>query len=103
MGRRTRLADPAFLKNHYDLLSIPTKEYADLIRPNISDVRTLVLDSFRSFLRPSQDRTHIPSYYNPMYDVMEDHGTTHTSVVDSEGMAVRTIKLRCNLPLTVML
>jgi gamma-glutamyltranspeptidase len=24
-----------------------------------------------------------------MYDVMEDHGTTHTSVVDSDGMAVR--------------
>lgn len=23
-----------------------------------------------------------------MYDVMEDHGTTHTSVVDGEGMAV---------------
>jgi len=27
-----------------------------------------------------------------MYDVMEDHGTTHTSVVDSEGMAVLVIE-----------
>jgi len=32
-----------------------------------------------------------------MYDVMEDHGNTHTSVVDSEGMAVG-ITSTVNLP-----
>jgi gamma-glutamyltranspeptidase/glutathione hydrolase/leukotriene-C4 hydrolase len=35
-----------------------------------------------------QDRTHPPEYYNPEFDVKIDHGTSHTSVVDKDGMAV---------------
>jgi len=42
---RTRLADPAFLKDNYDLASIPTKGYADLVWANITDVRFVRLGS----------------------------------------------------------
>lgn len=37
---RTRVADPAFLKKAQaeNILEIPTKAYADLIFPNITDV-----------------------------------------------------------------
>ncbi|KAG6917829.1 hypothetical protein DXG01_000889 [Tephrocybe rancida] len=50
---------------------IPTKKFAESILSNITD-----------------DRTHAPDYYNPEYDVRTDHGTSHTSVVDKDGMAV---------------
>jgi gamma-glutamyltranspeptidase/glutathione hydrolase/leukotriene-C4 hydrolase len=50
---------------------IPTKEYANLIAPNITD-----------------DRTHPPEYYKPEYSVHTDHGTSHSSIVDKDGMAV---------------
>jgi gamma-glutamyltranspeptidase/glutathione hydrolase/leukotriene-C4 hydrolase len=51
--------------------NIPTKEYADLIAPNVTD-----------------DRTHPPEYYNPEYSILTDSGTSHSSVVDEDGMAV---------------
>jgi gamma-glutamyltranspeptidase/glutathione hydrolase/leukotriene-C4 hydrolase len=35
-----------------------------------------------------QDLTHPTEYYQPEYDVPIDHGTSHTSVVDQDGMAV---------------
>jgi len=35
-----------------------------------------------------QDRTHKLDYYHPRFDVQEDHGTTHLSVVDQYGSAV---------------
>jgi gamma-glutamyltranspeptidase/glutathione hydrolase/leukotriene-C4 hydrolase len=35
-----------------------------------------------------QDRTHKLSYYNPQFDILEDHGTTHLSVIDQWGGAV---------------
>lgn len=35
-----------------------------------------------------QDRTHKLDYYHPRFDVKEDHGTTHLSVVDQYGSAV---------------
>ncbi|KIM30662.1 hypothetical protein M408DRAFT_289096 [Serendipita vermifera MAFF 305830] len=68
---RTRICDPAFLKNSTQISEIPTKDYAKRIFPNITD-----------------DRTHTAEYYNPIFDVPIDHGTTHTSVVDRDGMAV---------------
>ena len=37
---------------------IPTKEYAEMIFPNITD-----------------DRTHTADYYQPVYDLPTDHGT----------------------------
>lgn len=57
---RTRICDPAFLNDTRQIDEIPTKEYAALISPNMTD-----------------DRTHPPSYYNPTYDTPLDHGTVN--------------------------
>jgi gamma-glutamyltranspeptidase/glutathione hydrolase/leukotriene-C4 hydrolase len=58
MDCRTRLADPAFLNGSNPIADIPTKAYARRIFANITD-----------------DTTHEASYYHPVYDVPEDHGT----------------------------
>ncbi|CAG8835747.1 31682_t:CDS:2, partial [Racocetra persica] len=50
---------------------IMSKEYATSVRANISD-----------------NETFPPPYYNPMFDQMDDHGTTHVSVLDINNMAV---------------
>jgi gamma-glutamyltranspeptidase / glutathione hydrolase / leukotriene-C4 hydrolase len=68
---RTKIGDPAFSSNMTAINNIPTKEYANLIAPNITD-----------------DRTHPPEYYNPEYSVHSDHGTSHSSIIDRDGMAV---------------
>ncbi|RDB16957.1 Gamma-glutamyltranspeptidase 1 [Hypsizygus marmoreus] len=68
---RTKICDPTFNNNTARINAIPTKAFADLISSNITD-----------------DRTHPPEYYNPEYDIKIDHGTSHTSVVDKDGMAV---------------
>ncbi|KAH9839396.1 gamma-glutamyltranspeptidase [Rhodofomes roseus] len=68
---RTRVCDPAFVDDTKLIDEIPTKAYSDIIFPNITD-----------------DSTHTPEYYHPMFDVVEDHGTSHSSVVDEDGMAV---------------
>ncbi|KZV95135.1 gamma-glutamyltranspeptidase [Exidia glandulosa HHB12029] len=68
---RTRLGDPAFIDDHALIREIPTKEYAEHIAPNITD-----------------DTTHTFEYYKPVFDVPEDHGTMHLSVVDKDHMAV---------------
>lgn len=68
---RTKICDPAFSSNKSIIDNIPTKEYANLIAPNVTD-----------------DRTHPPEYYNPEYSVHTDHGTSHSSIVDKDGMAV---------------
>ncbi|KAF0358075.1 gamma-glutamyltranspeptidase [Gigaspora margarita] len=48
-----------------------SKEYAASIQTNISD-----------------DHTFPVGHYDPKYDQPEDHGTTHISVIDKDGMAV---------------
>lgn len=72
-GQRTELADPAFM--HDDdldrIAEIPTMEEANRLRPNLTD-----------------DRTHPLDYYHPKFDIVDDHGTMHLSVVDENGMAV---------------
>ncbi|KAF7315733.1 Sec7-like domain belongs to guanine nucleotide exchange factors [Mycena indigotica] len=68
---RTKMGDPAFDNNVTRMDVIPTKEFAELVAANITD-----------------DRTHAPSWYNPEYEVKIDHGTSHTSVVDKNDMAV---------------
>lgn len=70
---RTRLGDPAFL-NTTSLLEaarIPTLTRAKSILPRIDD-----------------DRTHPLEYYNPLFDIPEDHGTTHVSATDESGVTV---------------
>ncbi|KZP30150.1 gamma-glutamyltranspeptidase [Athelia psychrophila] len=70
---RTRIADPSFLSasEQRTIDDIPTKPLAALLSLNLTD-----------------DRTHDAAYYNPEYSVLEDHGTSHISVVDGDGMAV---------------
>ncbi|KAJ7287545.1 gamma-glutamyltranspeptidase [Mycena rebaudengoi] len=68
---RTKVCDPDFHNNSKRIDEISTKSFADLVAVNITD-----------------DRTHPPSYYNPEYDIKIDHGTSHTSVLDKNGMAV---------------
>ncbi|KZT72190.1 gamma-glutamyltranspeptidase [Daedalea quercina L-15889] len=68
---RTRVCDLAFANDTKLIEEIPTKAYSDLIFPNITD-----------------DTTHEPDYYQPIFDVIEDHGTSHSSIVDKDGMAV---------------
>jgi len=68
---RTRIADPAFMKGTTEISRLLTKEFGQLIAANVTD-----------------DTTHPPEYYHPVYDVKEDHGTTHTSVVDSDDLVV---------------
>lgn len=90
---------------------IPTKQYADDVFPNITDVRGIVdyPDNMLSVGYSYQDTTHSPEYYKPIYDIVEDHGTvswveflscysritellsriqSHSSFVDKDGMAV---------------
>ncbi|KAI0374193.1 gamma-glutamyltranspeptidase [Pilatotrama ljubarskyi] len=68
---RTRVGDPAYHDETERIDEIPTKEYADAVFANITD-----------------DKTHPPEYYHPVYDVVVDHGTSHSSIVDKDGMAV---------------
>ncbi|KIM40159.1 hypothetical protein M413DRAFT_172695 [Hebeloma cylindrosporum] len=68
---RTKICDPRFTNDTAQIAEIPTKAFAQTIFKNITD-----------------DRTHPPEYYNPIFDVKIDHGTSHTSVVDKNGMAV---------------
>ncbi|KAH9485370.1 Glutathione hydrolase proenzyme 1 [Psilocybe cubensis] len=68
---RTKVCDPRFGNNTARINELSTKVYADMIFRNITD-----------------DCTHPPEYYNPEFDIKVDHGTSHTSVVDKNGMAV---------------
>ncbi|KAL5523970.1 hypothetical protein ACEPAG_8143 [Sanghuangporus baumii] len=68
---RTRLCDPAFADDTTQIDEIASKHYGHTISVNVTD-----------------ESTHPPDYYNPIYDVPTDHGTSHISVVDKDGMAV---------------
>ena len=71
--RRTKIGDPDFLNasQRAVIADIPTKELAGLLSLKMTD-----------------DRTHPPEYYNPEYSIVDDHGTSHSSMVDKNGMAV---------------
>ncbi|KZT41503.1 gamma-glutamyltranspeptidase [Sistotremastrum suecicum HHB10207 ss-3] len=68
---RTKISDSLTDEDVKRMALLHTKEYSDLIFPNITD-----------------DTTHPAAYYNASFDVPDDHGTAHTSVVDIDGMAV---------------
>ncbi|KAI0949707.1 hypothetical protein AcW1_009235 [Taiwanofungus camphoratus] len=86
---RTKVCDPNFAGDISRIEEIPTKEFSDYIFPKITD-----------------DQTHPPEYYKPIFDIVTDHGTvrspastittklltsglqSHSSVVDKNGMAV---------------
>ncbi|EEB97620.1 hypothetical protein MPER_03026, partial [Moniliophthora perniciosa FA553] len=70
-GPRTRLSDTLY-RNDTELIDeVPTKEFAAAVVANLTD-----------------DRTHPPEYYNPIFDSTDDHGTQHVSVIDQNGTAV---------------
>jgi gamma-glutamyltranspeptidase/glutathione hydrolase/leukotriene-C4 hydrolase len=68
---RTRICDPAFNDDPNRIGNIPLKSYGASISKNMTD-----------------NRTHPASYYQPMFDVPENHGTSHTSIVDENRMVV---------------
>lgn len=71
-ARRTSLGDPAFAPDQEKRLkTIMSKSFAEETLKKIDD-----------------DRTHSFMYYGPEFAHQDDHGTTHLSVVDSEGSAV---------------
>lgn len=81
-AQRTRLGDPPFLNQTalHVIDNISTKKTADIVRNRISDERTFDID-----------------YYEPLYDILENHGTMHLSTLDDHGMAV-ALTSTVNLP-----
>lgn len=69
-SRRTEIGDPAFMNGteRQRISDIQTKAFGVQTRRNITDART-----------------HSIEYYDPLYDILHDHGTTHISAVDSQG------------------
>lgn len=74
-ARQTELGDSAFFKNktkhELRIEEIISKEFADSVRRNISD-----------------NETFDPDYYNPVYEPIDDHGTSHLTVIDADDMTV---------------
>ncbi|KAI8096996.1 gamma-glutamyltransferase [Halteromyces radiatus] len=68
---RTEMGDPDYLDNEDRMHQIISKEWASLVRKNISD-----------------EKTFEPSYYQPKYDHIDSHGTMHLSVIDENDGAV---------------
>ncbi|KAA8917160.1 hypothetical protein TRICI_000684 [Trichomonascus ciferrii] len=68
-SQRSCLGDNA--TNEQQINTILSREWADEVRKNISD-----------------NTTHPWTYYNPLYEHNNDHGTAHFSVLDKDGMAV---------------
>lgn len=68
---RMKLGDPSFVDIKDVLDKLLDRKWAAAMRQKIT-----------------MDSTHAPEYYMNVYDEVKDHGTTHVSVLDSEGMAV---------------
>ncbi|KAH9815021.1 gamma-glutamyltranspeptidase [Melampsora americana] len=71
-ARRTELGDPDFLNSTQQdrILSFIPKTFADQTRAKIDN------------------KTYDYKHYDPRYDTVENHGTTHISVLDQWGSAV---------------
>ncbi|OLY79779.1 Gamma-glutamyltranspeptidase 1 [Smittium mucronatum] len=70
-SQRTRLGDPSFVNVNPTVQDDLSKGFASSIRDMITD-----------------NSTHSFEYYNPIHDISIDHGTTHLSILDKDGMAV---------------
>lgn len=69
---RMELGDPKFVKNLNETMKrFQDPKFADSLRHKIS-----------------MNSTFTPEHYTDLVDEVKDHGTTHVSVLDSEGMAV---------------
>lgn len=82
-AQRTKLADPDFEPEVYELMANLTSEQL------ATETRAKINDSYTS---------NDPAYYGAVtYNPSEDHGTSHISVLDGDGMAVSltsTVNLR---------
>ncbi|KAH7906765.1 gamma-glutamyltranspeptidase [Hygrophoropsis aurantiaca] len=68
----TRIGDPGFSENDTARIAeISSKAFAARIVPRLTD-----------------DRTHSPEWYDPLFDVKGTNGTSHVSAVDRDRMAV---------------
>ncbi|KAJ2364877.1 hypothetical protein H4S02_010788, partial [Coemansia sp. RSA 2611] len=70
-AQRTSLGDPSFIDVAANVSKQISKQFAGDIRANISDTQTFDV-----------------SHYDPQYDILNNHGTTHLSVLDKDDMAV---------------
>ena len=68
-AQRTEMGDTDFLDMEDRLAEIMSKDYAAAVRANITG------------------KTHPVEYYNPVYDTVENHGTTHVNALDENDMA----------------
>lgn len=68
---RMQLGDPSFADIENVMRKMESKTWAEELRKKIS-----------------LTQTHSPDHYLNVFDEVKDHGTTHVSVLDSEGMAV---------------
>lgn len=88
-GQRTHLADPEFLNETYrakvDAIAFSAAESARIHR-KINDSHT----------HDTRTRQGL-SFYEPVFDITENHGTMSLSVVDQAGMAV-VVTSTVNLP-----
>ncbi|CAG8600252.1 20726_t:CDS:10, partial [Cetraspora pellucida] len=94
-ARQTELGDAAFFENKTEhelrLAEIISKEYADLVRRNISDSGFGFVvhgGSFALTLLTTKNETFEPEYYDPVFEPVNDYGTSHLSVIDADDMAV---------------
>ena len=83
-GQRTQLGDPAFLSRK-------------ALR-NIHKIESSEEESTRLFRKIDDEATHAElDYYEPLFDLRDDHGTMSLSVADTNGMAV-ALTSTVNLP-----
>jgi gamma-glutamyltranspeptidase / glutathione hydrolase / leukotriene-C4 hydrolase len=82
-GARTNIGDPAFL-NETALAKV------DLIANSDKEAHRL-------WKKIDDDRTHKLNYYEPLFDIKEDHGTMHLTIADRNGMAM-ALTSTVNLP-----
>ncbi|OMJ09418.1 Gamma-glutamyltranspeptidase 1 [Smittium culicis] len=68
---RSRLADPEYVNITDTISKSQSKDFSAKLRSKISD-----------------NETHSYQYYNLKNDIKNDHGTTHLSVIDKDGLAV---------------
>lgn len=81
-AQRTRIGDPAFMNT--------------TALDSIEEIMTLK-EAKRLHTRIDDDRTYDIDYYEPLFDVHENHGTMHLSTLDRDGMAV-ALTSTVNLP-----
>ena len=93
LWNRTRVSDPKFREDIKTIDVIPTKAYADYIAKNITDVGAAAEVIWALTYLGTQDSTHPPEYYNPVFDVEIDHGTVRIYLFNGSiygGLIVNT-------------